>query len=227
MNNEASKSGAAGGILGMLKDALFESEPAKSPESAANAPAPSQGTSPAATKPIGNSPMVDRMMQVVLGRTTAYTALLEAMAQLEAFIPDEASRYKAAFAIVGKTRTLEQIVQSIDLQHLPELDAESQRFATQAKDQEEKLVGSKIRELEALKTSIQAAEDERKRLEARLLELNVETEGAKKKIASTETEVAMKRHEIASVNQQFEETAVAVRVRLADAKTKVLRYLSS
>jgi hypothetical protein len=220
------------GFFGKLRDVLFEPEPAPGAPAAADksaatstAPAPSAAAHVAAVKV--KNPMVDRMMEVVMEKTTAYTALVEAVTPLEAFIPDEASRYKAAFGIVGKTRTLDQIVQSIDLQHLPALEAESQRFHGQAKNQQDLQINARIREIDSLRASVAKVDEERVRLQERLGQIQEEVATAHKKIAGFESEIAAKRAEIVEVNIRFESALAVVKAQLVEARAKVVRYLGA
>lgn len=219
-------------FFGKLRDVLFEPEPtpgatAAADKSAATSHAPAPSAAAAVTAANVKNPMVDRMMEVVMEKTTAYTALVEAVTPLEAFIPDEASRYKAAFGIVGKTRTLDQIVQSIDMQHLPALEAESQRFHGQAKNQQDLQINARIREIDALRASVAKVDEERARLQDRLGQIQQEVETAHKKIAGFESEIAAKRAEIVEVNIRFESALAVVKAQLVEARAKVVRYLGA
>jgi hypothetical protein len=218
-------------FFGKIRDVLFEPETAPAAPAAtgkaAAAPAPASPAPAGVAAAAARNPMVDRMMEVVMEKTTAYTALVEAVTPLEAFIPDEASRYKAAFGIVGKTRTLEQIVQSIDMQHLPALEAESQRFHGQAKNQQDLQINARIREIDSLRGSVAKMDEERTRLQERLGQIQQEVEGAHKKIAGFENEIAAKRAEIVEVNIRFESALAVVKAQLVEARAKVLRYLGA
>jgi chromosome segregation ATPase len=222
------------GFFGKLRDVLFEPEPAAAAPAAADkstatatAPAPGPSAAAAVAAAKAKNPMVERMMEVVMEKTTAYTALVEAITPLEAFIPDEASRYKAAFGIVGKTRTLDQIVQSIDMQHLPALEAESQRFHGQAKHQQDLQINARMREMDSLRASVAKVDEERARLQERLGQIQQEVEAAHKRIAGFEGEIAAKRAEIVEVNIRFESALAVVKAQLVEARAKVVRYLGA
>lgn len=215
------------GLLAKIKNALFEQEaPAGTSAPAAVAPLTGENASRPAP-PAAPNPMADRMMAIVMDRTTAYTALMEAITPLEGYIADESSRYKAAFGIVGKTRSLEQIIQSIDMQHLPALDAETQRFQTQAIAQQDQQVHARGREMETLRKIIADTEQEQKQMERRLEQLRQDASNALAKIGEIEKEMAQKKRDIEHVNQQFEEALATVKGRMQDARTKVLKYLGS
>lgn len=226
-DNENSKDDGHG-LLAKLKNVLFEPEvvadkPAATP---APIPQPNAGSSKSAV-PEPSNPMADRMMAVVMDRTTAYTALMEAIIPLESYIADEGSRYKAAFGIVGKTRSLEQIIQSIDMQHLPALDAETQRFQAQASTQQDQQVNARGREMETLRKIIADTEQEQKQMERRLEQLRQDAANALAKIGEIEKEMAQKKRDIALVNQQFEDALGLVKGRMQEARAKVLKYLGS
>jgi hypothetical protein len=225
--NENSKDDGHG-LLAKIKNALFEPEGVveKTASSPVGVAAPGESPSKPAP-PAPNNPMAERMMAIVMDRTTAYTALMEAITPLESYIADEASRYKAAFGIVGKTRSLEQIIQSIDLQHLPALDAETQRFQTQALAQQDQQINARAREMETLRKIIADTEQEQRRLEIRQEQLKQDAVNATAKIGEIEKEIAQKQWDIAQVNQQFEDALTSVKGRMLEAKAKVLKYLGA
>lgn len=239
MSQEKS-TGAFGGFMGALKGALFEdaAEKSNNPANAAvaqKAPivVPVQGgaapLAPANAAPEVN-PMVAMMMQSVMGRATAYTALQEALAHLEKYIPDEASRYKAAFDIVGKTRSIEQIVQAIDMQHMEALQNEAQRFTGQAQGKQDQEITARLKEAEALRLRITSAQDEaahlRKQTEDRLKALDSDIAGCAQSIETIEQQVSANRAAIEGVNAQFNAAVSTVKDHLMQAKAKVLKYLA-
>jgi vacuolar-type H+-ATPase subunit I/STV1 len=234
---DGESSGVASRFLGAIKGALFEEEktpggtvaggPGKAAAPAAQAQAPKLG--PVVPAAIESSPMAKNMMDIVMSKTTAYTALVEAIQPLAAFIPDEGARYKAAFSIVGKTRTVDQIVQAIDLQHMQTLDAEVQRFKSQAQSQEANEVESRRNEIVALQQSIESANKESERLrqemENRLAHLAQGVQDANQKIAQKEKEIAEKNAAISRVNADFSSSVEFVKSTLLDARAKVLLHL--
>jgi chromosome segregation ATPase len=229
--------GMFAGLFGTLKDAIFEEPAAKGKATLAAAPqAPTvaAGAVPqvgAVAPAQAVNPMVEAMEQMVMSKTTAYTALVEAISPLEAYIPDEGSRYKAAFATVGKTRTLEQIVQAIDMQHIQALDAESQRFTSQARGQEEAEITTRTREAQTLRTKAEAQITESTRLRAemeeRIAALQASAAGHTREAAAKEQEVSTKRAEIDQVNAQFTQAVAIVKDRLLQAKAKVIKHLGA
>lgn len=228
--------GAFSGFLGKLRDAVFEED-----VQANNTPAPVQAATPAASDKVPDTsvastsaqsnPMTERMMDIAMSKTTAYTALCEALTPLEGFIADEGLRYQAAFSIVGKTRTVVQIVQAIDLQHILMLDAEVQRFDAQASGQQDQEVHVRMREIESMRAQIKTNDNElaqlKKQIEQRLSALQTDNETRNIQITKLEQEVADKREAIELKNRQFKEAIGIAKDRLGQAKAKVLRYLAA
>lgn len=220
-------------LFGKLKDAVFEPDVSARANAspAVAAPASVSGVASPVGAPGAVNPMIDGMMQLVLSKATAYTALIEASAPLEAYIADEGTRFKAAFSLVGKQRTVEQIVQAIDLQHMPALEAEVSKFGGQARSQEDQEIKARVARIESLQSSIKNANDAMAQAKAsyehqlQTLASNVNESTAQ--IAVITKEVRDQQDSIALVQRQFEEAAKVVREHLIQAKAKVLRYLGS
>lgn len=228
--------GSGRGLWGVLKDAVWEESKASPavPGEAPQVPMQTPVSAPVANitpNPGALNPMVEKMMTVVMSKTTAYTALVEAIKPLEQYIPDEGARYKAAFAIVGKSRTVEQIIQAIDLQHIVALEGEVQRFSAQVRHKESAEVASRQQIIGELQEKIRASNEEaerlRKQTDARLAELIVITNEAVQQIALNEREIDAENDSIAQSGAQFAAATDAVKGTLQDAKSKVLRYLTA
>ncbi len=229
--------GSFSNLLGKIKGVLLEEEPqdrsaipAAAPPSAASAtPSVKELLLPGVT--FATNPMVDNLMAVAMRKATAYTALLDAISPLESFIPDEASRFKAAFAIVGKTRSLVQITQAIEMQHLPAVDAEVQVFKNQVASKEDIDITAPMDEIAALRKQLEMGNQEgmrlRKQTEQRLQELQADAATKTQKIADIEHAISGKREAIANANRQFDEAVANVKDRLEQAKSKVVRHLSA
>lgn len=247
MDNDKNTEGGFGArLLSGLKDLILEEDAPnrgkpiddKSPEgsaggSSAASPPPLPGTT--SKPPIGtlasNSPLTASLLEQVLNRATAYTALTEAMTPLEEIIPDEMTRYRAAFAVIKKNRSLDQVVQAIDLQHMQILDTEISRFASQAKEKEAQDVDFRLVEERTLKGNIEAAERQavqlREETEMRIRTLQEGLQRDRLRVEEIAREVAEKRQAIASVQRQFDVAAAAVKQSLVEAKAKILKYLSA
>jgi hypothetical protein len=193
--------------------------------------APATSSTHAMPPPLPNSPMTKSLMEQVLNRATAYTALTEAMTPLEEIIPDEMTRYRAAFAVIKKSRSLDQVIQAIDLQHMQVLDDEMLRFASQAKQKEAADIDSRIAEAQTLKGNIEAAELQavklREDIETRIRTIQEGVQRDSLRVDEINREVNEKRQAIASVQRQFDGAAASVRESLLQAKAKILKYLSA
>lgn len=222
------------------KKTVEEESPAAAPAAAGAAPARAgaatagaPASAPRAPAPVHvptDSPMFTNLMSLTLARQTAYTALTEAMEPLADIIPDEMTRYRAAFAVIKKNRTLDQVVQAIDLQHLEALDQEVARFSVQAKSKEYTDVQAKQEEATKLKANIDAANAQivqlRQQFEERVRTIEESVQRDRQRTEEIEREVNDNRAAIESVQRQFDSTAQAVRQHLQSAKAKILQYLS-
>ena len=255
-DNEGSGEGFGSRFLTGLKGLILEDEvpkrapaaeapaaPAAAPTRPGGTPAPGQGfvatpagapaSAPTQAGPAmagTNSPMFANLMSVALSRVTAYTALTEAMEPLQEIIPDEMTRYKAAFALIKKSRTLEQVVQAIDLQHIEALEEEVARFGVQAKNKQFQDVQQRLDEADGIKARIDAANARivqlRQELEAQVKTIEDGVARDRQRAQEIDRAVEESRQAIASVQRQFDSAAAAVREQLTSAKAKVLKYLS-
>lgn len=247
-DDEGGKEGFGSRFLSGLKGMILEDDvpakraPAEPEAPAAVAPAAAPRSNPAhpapgtgfvansAPAPMADSPMYANLMSVTLARATAYTALTEAMTPLEEIIPDEMTRYRAAFALIKKSRTLDQVVQAIDMQHLEALEEEVARFEVQAKSKQHQDVQSRIDESASLKARIDAANarvvELRRELEEQVAAIEKSIQQDRQRVSEMDRAVEENRQAIASVQRQFDGAAAAVRENLTSAKAKILKYLS-
>jgi hypothetical protein len=204
---------------GALRNALVDEDPvaaarraqrpgATPATEAARSSPPAAAAAPAAA-PL--SPMARTLMAQVLAKASAWTALAEKLAPLEPVIADERTRYRAAWALVKGTRTVDQVAQSIELQHQPALEAEAARFAAQLQQQERTEVGARTEEQDALATRIGQAEAALAQDRERLARLTQEADA--------------KRRELADRQRQFDAAVRAVKDALDMARATVLRHL--
>lgn len=229
-NTNQNQSDMASGFMDKLRDMIFEQTPppnAPAAVMAGVASMPPIQASGVAT----NENMIKEITAIVMGKTTPYTALLEAITPLESYIPDEANRYRAAFALVGKTRTVEQIVQSLDLHHMGALDAEIQRFTEQAKKENTNQIQSRTDQSKELRQKIQqnaATVDEiRKQAEIRIQELIKQSVDSELLVRELEAQVNSQHDQLTATQRNFDFAVTVVRQRLQAARNNVLQFLSS
>ena len=231
-NNEStSRPGLAAQLWGAVKGAVIDEDPIVAARRAkmqgGNSPAPEAGAPMAA--PAAMSPMAAALLAQVLARPTAYTALTEKLAPLETIVLDERTRYQAAYALIRASRSVEQVVQAIDMQHMQALESEAGRFAAQLEDKERSEIGARSQELQALTTNIDAAAQQVARLredaEARIRQIEATVARDRERQALLAREVDAKRQELAGVQRQFDAAARAVEQALVAAKATVLRHL--
>jgi hypothetical protein len=231
-NNETqSRQGLGSQLWGAVKVALIDEDPIVAARRAklqgGKAPVPEAATPALAPAPL--SAMATTLLAQVLAKPTAYTALTEKLAPLESIVLDERTRYQAAYALIRGSRTVDQVVQAIDMQHLQALEAEAARFATQLEDKERTEIGARSQELQALTTNIDAAAQQVARLredtDARIRQIEATVARDRERQALLAREVDTKRQELAGVQRQFDAAAKSVAQSLEAAKATVLRYL--
>jgi DNA repair exonuclease SbcCD ATPase subunit len=229
------KPGLGAQIWGAMRGALIDEDPiaaarraklqaAKAAPEAADA-APAAVPVPAAPM----SPMAATLLAQVLAKATAYTALTEKLAPLESIVVDERTRYQAAYALIKGSRTVDQVVQAIDMQHLPALEAEAGRFAAQLEDKERREVGARSQELQALTTDIDAAARQvaklREDADERIRQIEATVARDRERQAQLAREIDDRRQELADVKRQFDAATKSVEHALGAAKATVRRYL--
>lgn len=231
------KPGLGAQLWGAVKDALIDEDPVAAARRAklqgGKASAPAQATAGAAPaspeSPGALSTMAAALLAQVLAKPTAYTALTEKLAPLESIVLDERTRYQAAYALIRNSRTVEQLVQAIDMQHVQALEAESARFAAQLDEKERAEVGARSQELQTLTTAIDAAAQQVARLredaESRIRQIEATVARDRERQALLTREIDARRHELANVQRQFDGAARSVAQALAAAKATVLRHL--
>jgi len=236
IDETASRHGLGAQLWGAVKGALIDEDPiaatrrAKLQGSRAPADAPATATAAVDTPPAAMSPMAAALMAQVLSKATAYTALTEKLAPLETIVVDERTRYQAAYALIKSSRSVDQVVQAIAMQHLPALEAEAARFAAQLEDKERQEIVARSQELQALTTNIDAAAQQVARLredtEARIQQIEATVARDRERQALLTREIDAKRQELAGVQRQFDAAARSVAQALDAAKATVLRYLA-
>lgn len=177
------------------------------------------------------SSMAASLLEQVLNRATAYTALTDAIKPLEEIIPDEMTRYRAAFAIVKKNRSLDQVLQAIDMQHMQILEDEVTRFAGQAKQKEATDINVLVAEAKTLADNVEAAAQQtiklREETENRIRIVEEAAQRDRARMDEIERDLLEKRQAIAQVESQFNSAVASVRTSLLQSKAKILKYLSA
>ena len=230
-DDTATRHGLGAQLWGAVKGALIDEDPVAATRrnklQGGGAPAAKPASADAA--PAAMSPMAQTLMAQVLSKATAYTALTDKLAPLEAIVLDERTRYQAAYALIRNSRSVEQVVQAIDMQHVPALEAEAARFGAQLEDKERQEIVARSQELQALTTNIDAAAQQvaalRADTAARIQQIEATVARDRERQAQLTQEIDGKRHELAGVQRQFDAAAKSVAQALDAAKATVLRYL--
>lgn len=225
-----------------LKDLILEEETpnqAKPEEKAPDAsrsktraqpPADFSGLTTSQPITASSSPMTAHLLEQVLSRATAYTALNDAIKPLEEIIPDEMTRYRAAFAVIKKNRSLDQVIQAIDMQHMQAVDDEVARFAAQAKQKEVTDINARVTEAQTLKDNVDAAGVQitklREETENRIRVVEDAVQRDRARLDEIERELLEKRQAIALIETQFNSAVASVKDTLTQNKAKIVRYLA-
>ena len=229
----ASRHGLGAQLWGAVKDALIDEDPVAAARRAklqgGKAPAEQTAAPARDAPPTTMSPMAATLMAQVLSKATAYTALTEKLQPLETIVLDERTRYQAAYALIKSSRSVDQVVQAIAMQHVPALEAEAARFAAQLEDKERQEIGARSQELQSLTTGIDAAAQQVARLredaEARIRQIEQAVARDRERQSQLTREIDTKRQELAGVQHQFDVAAKAVAQALDAARATVLRHL--
>jgi hypothetical protein len=180
--------------------------------------------------PVPMSPVATELLNQVLSKATAYTALTEKLAPLESIIVDERTRYQAAYALIKASRSVEQVVQSIDMQHMQALEVEAGRFTAQLQEKERVEIDARSSESQTLRTDIDAAIQQmsrlREELDVRIQTIEVTVARDRERLATVTREIDSKRQELVEVEHEFDAAAATVKAALVKAKTTVLRHLA-
>lgn len=225
------KPGLGAQLWGAVKGALVDEDPV-----AATRRARLQGGGTPTDKPQAATPaaaplsaMATTLLAQVLARPTAYTALTEKLQPLEGIVLDERTRYQAAYALIRSSRSVEQLVQAIDMQHAQALEDETTRFVAQLQDKERSEIGARSQELQVLDARMDAAARQvaalREETEARIGQIEASVARDRERQAQLARELEAKRQELGAVQHQFDAAAAAVAQSLSDARTTLLRHL--
>ena len=234
IDETTSRHGLGAQLWGAVKGALIDEDPVAATRRAklqgSRAPADPPATAAVQAPSAAMSPMAAALMAQVLSKATAYTALTEKLAPLETIVVDERTRYQAAYALIKSSRSVDQVVQAIAMQHLPALEAETARFGAQLEDKERQEIVARSQELQALTTNIDAAAQQVARLredtEARIHQIEATVARDRERQALLTREIDAKRQELAGVQRQFDAAAKSVAQALDAAKATVLRCLA-
>lgn len=188
---------------------------------------PTSGSTSTAPAPqaIGFDPeMVAQLQAVVLKRATPYTALVESSARLVGIIPDEATRFKAAYANIsaGGARTTGSIAAAIDV-HCSDLDNEGKRFEQTMSEQLNEQVVNVRQSAQAARARSDSQTARIESLRAQIVEAQNASQQAFSEAAELDAKAANAEAEINNVKQRFDQSVEAVKADLVAKRA----YLST
>jgi chromosome segregation ATPase len=215
-----------------IKGAIFTDDPEQTPKAAPPAAAPPTIGAAAMAVP-GALPVsgqtdnrfVPLIKKAVFAKQTALTTLVQAADSLAEIIPDQTTRFKAAFKTAGSGRTVQQVAAAADI-HLADVDGEQLRFRS-ATDQ---ALGSELSELERhaaqAEQTAKTCSAEIEAMQARITDLQRRANEAQQKHLELTGSIASKKTEVAQTAAEFERAAELVRAEINNLRATVLSSLS-
>lgn len=170
--------------------------------------------------------LASKLVQTVLGRKSAYTALLDAAEPMKTIIPDEATRFKAAFAVIhaSQQRTIEQVVQAIDV-HVSDLDGEQMRFLQSSKEARDKGVAARQADITNSTHRIKSLREEMDRTNKRLVEMAEELRKTEQSVVTLQTELTAEEHKIQSIENEFRSALASAKADLGARQERLRAWL--
>lgn len=231
MNDKVINQSLAARLMHGARDLVWQDDPVPQNRSdevpvVATAPQPAK----AELQSVAPSGMTAELLALLMNRPTAFSALTEAIAALADIPMDEATRYRAAFAVLKQTqqRNVEQIAQAIDV-HLGMLESERARFSAQSQSAEQEGITARVNEIAALNASVEEINRQvlalRSDTEARVRRMQEELQAKQDRARELSRQTEQKKQAIAATTRNFDAAADAVKSRLAGEKAKVQRYL--
>lgn len=209
-----------------FRDLIFERT--EEPEAAAPAsPAQAKPFTGNFTPPLtsANAEMIATIKKATLARKTPYTALLEAAEKLVGVIPDQTTRLKAAYAMIGsESRSIDQISKAIDL-HVSDVDGEKMRFLQATKNQRTSDIGSLQSSVDSLRKNNVDLEKEIADIQVRLQQLNSTVTENNRQINASTAEITTKDAGISDMERQFEVAAQQVKDEFDQQRRVILSTL--
>lgn len=212
-----------------IKDAIFEEDPsAPAPQSdTARQPVNTAGMAAAAASytPGVNTEFIAVIKKAVFAKQTALTSLVQAAESLAEIIPDQTTRFKAAFKTAGSGRTVQQIAAAADI-HLADVEGEELRFkaAVDAK------LGGEINLLESTARGagegILLQQNLLEELQRKMAEAQAAIGSLTQQQAEATAKAAAKRAELTLTSDQFKAAAQVVRNEITTLRQTVLTTLA-
>lgn len=227
-------------VWNAIRGAIFEEDPNAPANSkakpAASSSAPTTHTNAASPAGVAatmsvmspssaNPEFIAAIRKAVFSKPTALTSLVTAADSLAEIIPDQTTRFKAAFKTSGAGRTVQQIVSAADI-HLADIEGEELRFKAAVDNK----LGSEVRALEqqAQGAAAQMQQTQRliEQLQRQLSEAHSQLGTLQQTQAEATAKVAAKRVELESTSAQFHLAADAVRAEINALRQTVTSALS-
>jgi hypothetical protein len=212
-----------------LKNLLFEDDPKSKSESApVSQPAQSQPqpiqqpVQPVSQGGVIDEGIQDQLLQVLEQNNTPefdYFEFKDSLKNLQSVIPDEPSRFKAAFAAVQKLTSPDKLIATADM-YLGKLAEKKDQFAQYVQQLMNQNVGSKEAQVQQLEEDMIKKQDTIDRL-------NQEISDAQTQKLNLLNEAAGEKSKIETVQRNFDVTYQAITNTISGDKQKIQVYLCS
>lgn len=217
-----------------IKNLIIEEDPsAQQPQPAAapqvqsaSAPVQSVAASASLIQPQQNE-FLDVLRNMIKSRKTAFTALLEAADRLNAIIPDQNTRLKAAFATVSsEQRGLKEILGAIEM-HAADLEAQKMNFGRTLEQKINESVGSMNHEKASLTNANQTANGQIQSLMDQIASLRQMISANESKIVEIDVKISSETSRFTTMQSQFDVAMTIVKQELDGQKAAVASTLTS
>lgn len=171
--------------------------------------------------------MITVLQNVIANKKTAYTALVEAAEKLRNFIPDDNTRFKAAYAQIAGDgqRTVSSITQAIDV-HINDVNGELIRFNQSS----QAAINSKVGGLRSTVSQIASQQKTRasqiENLQSQIASLQQTIADDNVKSATLTNQADLAEAEISSKTAQFQAAVDSVKQDLINKKAQLAAALA-
>lgn len=173
-----------------------------------------------------NDKFVEALRKTVKGRQTAFTSLLDSAETLKAYIPDETTRFRAAFdQIKGQGRTARDIAAAIEV-HVQDLAAQQLQFDNALDKERVNTVGSLENELTRLGPANDAAQQQIQSMAQQMAALNETINKNNMRLNELQGLIGAENNRIISSKSQFDVALNVVQTELNGQKSIILSALA-
>jgi chromosome segregation ATPase len=223
-------------VWSAIKGAIFEEDPSEKAAKAAGAPTPTTHTNAASPAGVAaamsvmsgsnaNPEFIAAIRKAVFSKPTALTSLVTAADSLAEIIPDQTTRFKAAFKTSGAGRTVQQIVSAADI-HLADIEGEELRFKAAIDSKLGAEIQTHEQQAKVAAQNVQATQQLIENLQRQMMEAQARIGELTAAQADHTAKANAKRAELEQTSAQFKAASDAVRNEIVALRQTVTSALS-